>query len=62
MKSKKILGIILTVGGIVLLALSLLSDVIGIGNQTAFGWRQMVGTAVGAIAIVVGIVIFLIKK
>lgn len=62
MKLKKIIGIILTAGGIILLILSLLADVIPIGDKEVFGWMQMVGTAVGAIAIVVGAILLLIKK
>ena len=57
---KKILGIILLVGGILGLAVFLLADVIGYGGP-GFGIRQIIGTAVGAVAAIVGLVLLLIR-
>lgn len=54
MKDKKTLGYILLVGGIAALVLSLLADTIGIGGSGAFGYKQIVGAVVGAIAAVAG--------
>ena len=62
MRLKKILGIILSVGGIILFVLSLLADVIGIGDTSVFGWIQIVGIAVGAVAFIVGLILLLIRK
>jgi hypothetical protein len=54
MDYKKIATIVLLVAGIVLLALSLLADPIGIGSGSGFGRNQIVGVIVGVIAIVAG--------
>lgn len=57
----KTAGIVLLVIGIVVLLLSLLADVIGIGGSPVFGYRQIVGVIVGAIVAVVGLVLTLKK-
>jgi hypothetical protein len=54
MDNKKLISNVLLVAGIILLALSLLADVIGIGSVPGFGYNQMVGTVVGAIGAIVG--------
>ena len=55
-------GIILIVVGIILLLLSLTADLLGVGTSPgAFGWKQIVGVAAGAIAAVVGLVLALKK-
>jgi HD-like signal output (HDOD) protein len=61
MGGKKTAGIVLLVVGLVVLLLSLSADVIGIGGSPAFGFRQIVGTIVGAIVAVVGLVLTLKK-
>lgn len=62
MERKKTIGISLIVGGIFLVFLFLLADVLGIGgNLDVFGWKQMVGTIVGVAVAVTGLV-FLLKK
>lgn len=61
MGGKKTAGIILLVVGIVVLILSLAADPIGIGSRPGFGPYQMVGTVVGAIVTVVGLVLTLKK-
>lgn len=42
------------VGGIVLVAVSLLADTLGIGGHSGFGWKQGIGVGVGALMIVAG--------
>ena len=59
MGGKKTAGIVLLVVGIVVLLLSLLADLIGIGGGGAFGYRQIAGTVVGAVVTVVGLVLTL---
>lgn len=61
MEGKKTAGIVLLVVGIVILALSLTADAIGIGGSPVFGRDQIVGTIVGAIVAVVGLVLTLRK-
>jgi hypothetical protein len=52
--NERIVGSMLIAGGAVLVALSALSDVIGIGADEGFGWKQLLGISVGVAAIVVG--------
>jgi hypothetical protein len=61
MGTRKIVGIVLLVVGILALAAFLLADVIGFGGP-GFGTRQVTGTIVGAAALVVGVVLLAIKK
>jgi hypothetical protein len=56
MERRKTAGIILLVAGIVILVLSLAADALGVGVTPHFGWRQITGAIVGAIAIVVGLI------
>lgn len=57
MKVNKTFGIIVLVVGVIILALSLLADSIGVGEAAGFGFKQIIGTAVGAVAAIVGLVI-----
>jgi hypothetical protein len=61
MGGKKTAGIVLLVIGIVVLALSLGADPIGIGSNPGFGYYQIVSAIVGAIVAVVGLVLTLKK-
>ncbi len=54
---KKTLGYALLIGGIVLAAIFLTADMTGLGEGLEFGYKQIIGTVVGAIAIVVGLVL-----
>ena len=58
----KTAGIVLLVVGIVVLLLSLLADVIGLGGNPIFGRNQIIGTIAGAIVTVVGLVLTLRKQ
>jgi hypothetical protein len=56
----KTLGLTLIIVGILLLTVSLLADVIGIGARPAvIGWKQIAGAVVGLAVCVVGIVTIL---
>ena len=57
MVSKKTIGIVVLVVGILILILSLIADVIGIGGSPVFGYRQIIGVVVGAIVTVVGLLL-----
>ena len=62
MQSTKLIGIAVILVGIIALIICLLADVIGIGTQgDVFGYKQIIGIAVGAVALVVGIVLLLRK-
>ncbi len=58
---QKIVGIVLLVAGIVLLVLSLIADMVGIGTG-GFGTRQILGAVAGAIAAIVGMALIPKKK
>lgn len=45
--SKKTIGSILLVGGVVLLAVSLAADYIGLGTYWGIDWAQLLGAGVG---------------
>jgi uncharacterized membrane protein len=52
--SKRTLGVVLIILGLVVLVVSLAADPLGIGNGTGFGWKQILGSVVGALVAVVG--------
>jgi asparagine N-glycosylation enzyme membrane subunit Stt3 len=53
--NKKTIGTVLLVAGVILLLASLTADMIGIGEAaSAFGYKQIIGTVVGAVAAVAG--------
>jgi hypothetical protein len=58
--SKKTIGIVALAVGVVVAIVSLIADVVGIGNPTVFGPQQIVGTVGGAIVAVVGL--FLMRR
>ena len=62
MDIRKIVSIGLCAGGIILLVLSLLADVIGVGSHSDFGGVQILGVVVGAVAALAGLVLILRKK
>jgi len=57
MKGNKAVGIISLVVGVVILALSLAADIIGLGGAPGFGYKQILGTLVGAIVTIAGLVL-----
>ena len=57
MKTKYI-GLALIVIGVIVILVSLLADVLGIGQDpTIIGWRQYLGAALGFIVVVVGFIL-----
>ena len=55
---RKVIALVVLIVGIIVLAVSLLADPIGLGEtNSSFGPRQIIGTVVGAFAIVVGLVL-----
>lgn len=60
MGGKRTAGIVLLVVGIAILALSLFADTLSLGgSNSVFGPRQIAGTILGAIVVVVGLVLTL---
>lgn len=54
--SKKGLPIAAVVTGFILAALSATADMLGIGGEAVFGWKQTVGIIVGVVLIILGAV------
>jgi hypothetical protein len=62
MQSTKILGIAFILVGVIVLIISFLADVVGIGGQSnVFGYKQIIGIAVGAVAVMAGLILLLRK-
>jgi hypothetical protein len=60
--STKTIGAIVAIVGLLVLLVSALADVLGVGSAIGagtFGPRQMAGTAVGAVVLIVGVVLFM---
>ncbi len=57
MDTKRIVGIVLLLVGVVVLVLALAADMIGIGGFPGFGSTQIAGTVGGAVVAVVGLVL-----
>ena len=47
--SKRTLGIVLIVLGVLLVILSLSADALGIGNGAGIGWKQILGAVIGVL-------------
>ena len=59
--SKKSMGIVLIVVGVLLAIVSLTADLIGIGGGGGIGWKQLLGAAIGLIVAVGGAWLMLSK-
>jgi len=53
--SKRHLGILFIILGLLLAAISLSADLLGIGNEAGFGRKQILGTVVGVLIALGGI-------
>lgn len=59
--NQRAIGILMLILGLVLAAFSLTADLIGLGEGSGFGCKQIAGLVVGAAGIVAG-VIFIKRK
>lgn len=57
MAKKRTIGLVLLIVGIVVLIVSVAADAIGLGGSPGFGYKQIVGVAVGAIVAIAGAII-----
>jgi hypothetical protein len=55
--NKKTLGMSLLVAGSIVLIISLAADLVGLGQVPVFGYKQIIGSVVGAAAAVAGYII-----
>ncbi len=53
--STKTSGIALIVVGVIVLALSLAADALGIGGSSGIGWKQLVGGGIGLLIALAGV-------
>lgn len=58
MGNQKTIGIALLAVGVIVLIVSLAADAIGIGGATGFGYKQIIGAAVGVIVAIIGFVLY----
>jgi len=59
----RIMVYILIIIGAIGLLISLTADITGLGaDPLNFGWKQILGTAVGAVIVIAGVVLLLIKN
>jgi len=61
MSTKKIIGIVLVVLGVLGLLVFLLADILGYGRP-GFGIRQIIGTIAGCVSVIVGMILLLLRK
>jgi hypothetical protein len=61
MNTRKIMGTIILVVGIVLLIISAAADVIGIGKNPTFGYAQDAGVVAGVVVAIAGLALLLKK-
>ena len=59
--NQRSIGILLLIIGLILAALSLTADLIGLGEGSGFGYKQIAGLVVGVAGIIAGLV-FLVRK
>jgi hypothetical protein len=53
--SKRTIGFVLIVLGVVVAVVFLAADVLGIGFSPGFGWQQLLAAAIGFITAIVGV-------
>jgi hypothetical protein len=59
MAGNKSVAVVVIVVGIVVLLVSALADVMGVGaHPLVFGYKQVIGSAVGAVLAVIGVVLY----
>ncbi len=56
--NRKLTGILLLAGGVILFVVSLIADKIGLGASASFGYDQIIGVVAGIVAAAVGFVLF----
>jgi hypothetical protein len=54
--SSKTINLLIFTAGVLLILVSLLADVIGIGSSPGINWAQIVGAVVGLALLVIGII------
>ncbi len=55
--SKKMLGVVFIILGVIVLVVSLAADALGIGNATGIGWKQILAAVIGALVALLGVLL-----
>ena len=53
--SIRTIGFLIMVGGAILLVISLVADLIGLGSYPGLNWAQLTGAAVGLVVLIGGV-------
>lgn len=53
--TKRTLYYLVVVGGALLLIISLIADLIGLGSYPGLNWAQLTGAAIGLVVLIVGV-------
>ncbi len=56
--TKRNVGLVLLIVGIILVLAAITADLTGIGGQPGFGWKQIVGTGLGVVVAIVGGILY----
>ncbi len=56
--NNKLIWLGLAAAGLVLVLISATADMTGIGAHPGFGWKQMIGAAIGIMDIITGLVLY----
>ena len=59
--NQRTIALILLIIGLVLAGVSLAADPLGLGEGTQFGYKQIIGLALGAAGVIAGLVLLLRK-
>ena len=52
--SRKMLGVVFIILGVIVVAAALAADAVGIGNSTGIGWKQILAAVIGALVSLLG--------
>lgn len=53
--TNRTISLVLIIGGALLLIVSLIADLIGLGSYPGLNWAQLTGAAVGLVVLIVGV-------
>jgi hypothetical protein len=59
--SPRLFSIAILAAGVILVALSIAADSLGVGNEPGFGWKQGIGVGVGALLVIYAVARLLVE-
>ena len=60
--SRRLLGWVVMVIGVVILVVSVFANQFGVGDTGSFGWKQITGTVVGGAIVVLGLAVLILAR